>query len=96
MDREAILTLLREHLPQLHELGIRSLSMFGSVARGDFSPDSDVDLLVEFDPPLTFDRYIRAKFYLEDLLSRPVDLVFPDTLKPRVRPNAEREAIRVA
>jgi uncharacterized protein len=96
MDREAILTLLRNHSPELHKLGIRSLSVFGSVARGEISSDSDVDLLVEFDLPLTFDRYIQAKFYIEDLLGRPVDLVFPDTLKPRVRPNAEREAIRVA
>jgi hypothetical protein len=95
VDREAILNLLHSHQQDFQKLGIRSLSLFGSVARGDAGPESDIDFLIELDPPLTFDRYIEAKFYLEDLLGRPVDLVMPETLKPRVRPFAEREAIRV-
>jgi uncharacterized protein len=96
MNREEILTLLRFHQAELQNLGIRSLSVFGSVARGEAMPDSDIDLLVELEPPLTFDRYIQAKFYLEDLLGRPVDLVMPEMFKPRARPFAEKEAIRVS
>lgn len=96
MDREEILATIRNNQGHLHELGVRSLKVFGSVARGEIEPDSDIDLLVELEPPLTFDRYIRTKFFLEDLLGRDVDLVFPDTLKPRIRPEVEREAIRVA
>jgi len=96
MDREEILAAIREHAPRLHELGVRSLKVFGSVARGEVQPDSDVDLLIELAPPLTYDRYIQVKFFLEDMLGRNVDLVFADTLKPRIRPEVEREAIRVA
>ena len=55
-----------------------------------------MDLLVELEPPYTFDRYIQAKFFLEDLLGCPVDLVMQETLKPRARITAEKEAIRVA
>lgn len=70
--------------------------MFGSFAHNEAHLGSDVDLLVEFEPPVTFDRYMRAKFYLEDLLGCPVDLVFPETLKDRARPSIERERIDVA
>jgi len=75
---------------------VRSLALFGSAARGEATEASDVDLLVEFDGPPTFDRYMDLKFYLEDLLGRRVDLVTPDALKTRMRPIVEKEAIRVA
>ena len=96
MERETVLSLLKTRRPELEKLGIRRLALFGSLARGEARPDSDIDLLAEFTSPLTFDRYIQAKFYFEDLLNRPVDLVIPDTLKPRVRPEVEKEAIYVA
>lgn len=96
MDRDTILKNLKTCRPELEKMGIRSLALFGSLARNQARPDSDVDLLVEFIPPLTFDRYIQVKFYLEDLLGRPVDLVIPDTLKPRIRPEVEKEAIYVS
>jgi len=96
MDRDAVLEILKTHRPTLEGLGVRSLAIFGSLARNQARLGSDVDLLVEFYPPLTFDRYIQVKFYLEDLLGCPVDLVIPDTLKPRLRPQVEKEAIYVA
>jgi uncharacterized protein len=96
MDRELILELLHTNIGQLNRLGIRTLALFGSVARGEASQESDIDLLVEMEPPFTFDRYIRAKFFLEDLLGYPVDLVMLETLKPRARTSAFEEAIRVA
>jgi uncharacterized protein len=96
MDRDKVLEILRVHVYELKQLGIRSLVLFGSVARGEARPESDIDLLVDLEAPFTFDRYIQAKFYLEDLLGSPVDLVMEETLKPRARIVVQQEAIRVA
>ena len=95
MQADEVLAILRAHLPELNALGVRSLALFGSVARGEARPESDVDLLVEFDPPLSFDSYMDAKFRLEALLRRPVDLITSAGLKPELRPTIERECIRV-
>jgi uncharacterized protein len=95
LTRENVLSLLNRFRPELRKLGIRKLALFGSAARDEVQPESDIDLLVEFEPPVTFDRYIHAKFYLEELLGRPVDLVFPETLKERTRPSIESERIDV-
>jgi predicted nucleotidyltransferase len=65
------------------------------VARGENRADSDVDVLVEFDGPATFDHYIGLKFFLEDLLDAPIDLVTQRALKPRLRPRVEQEALYV-
>lgn len=96
MQRDTVINQLQQVQEQLtHRFGIRSLSLFGSFARDESTPTSDVDLLVEFTPPLTYDRYIQAKFYLEDLLGCPIDLVIPDTLKPSIRLLVEKEAVHV-
>jgi hypothetical protein len=75
---------------------VKSLFLFGSTARDEARPDSDIDLLVEFAGPATFDAFMDLKFYLEDLLGRRIDLVTSRSLKPRIRPSVEREAILVA
>ncbi|MGV0024048.1 nucleotidyltransferase family protein [Phormidesmis priestleyi] len=80
----------------LRDLGVLSLALFGSVARDEARSDSDVDLLVEFEPPLTFDRYMAIKFYLEDQLRTSVDLVIQKSLRAEIREAVEREAIRVS
>ena len=96
MNRETIITLLSDNRDMLAErLGARHLSLFGSAARDDMRPDSDVDVLVEFDGPATYDGYFDLKEYLEQLLSRPVDLVTSKGLKPRARQHVERDLIRV-
>ena len=74
---------------------MKSLAVFGTVARGEAGPDSAVDILVEFEGRATFDRYMGLKFFLEDLLGRRVDLVTRKALKPRLRPYVEQEAIYV-
>ena len=79
-----ILTLLRAHRAELERLGARRVGLFGSFARGEGRPGSDVDLLVDLDRR-TFDRYMDLKFYLEDLLGRSVDLVLADRIKPTLR-----------
>jgi hypothetical protein len=96
MRRDEVLAILRAHREDLRRMGARSLSLFGSTARDEARADSDIDLLVEFAEPATFDAFMDLKFYLEDLLGRPIDLVTSKALKPRIRPSVEREAILVA
>lgn len=96
MRRDEVLTVLGNHWAVLQSLGVRSLSLFGSVARDEARSDSDVDILVEIEPPITFDRYMEIKFYLEDQLGTQVDLVSWRSLKPQIRAVVEQEAIRVA
>jgi hypothetical protein len=67
-----------------------------SFARGEAQASSDVDLLVEFDGPATFDRFMDLKFHREDLLGTRVDLVTVKALRKQLRPAIEQEAIRVA
>jgi len=71
---------------------VRSIGLFGSLARNEADRESDVDILVDFVEP-TFDHYMDLKFYLEKLFGRPVDLVTADTIKPRLKPVIEREVI---
>ncbi len=96
MRREEALRILREHRAELDGMGVRSLSLFGSVARDEAGAESDVDVLVEFSEPETFATYMDAKLYLEDLFGRRVDLVTESGLRERIRPYVERDLIRVA
>lgn len=96
MDRSQTLTLLQSHLPTLaQEYGVKSLALFGSMARDQAGEASDVDILVAFDGPATSARYFGLQFYLEDLLGRPVDLVTDKALRSELRPYVEREAVHV-
>ncbi len=96
MDKEEILKRLRRHRKELiARFGVKSLAVFGSVARGEAAVGSDVDILVEFSGPATFDDYMDLKFFLEDLLGCKVDLVTQKALKPRLRPYVAKDAIYV-
>lgn len=95
-DREAVLELLRREGPRLRaEYHVASLALFGSVARGDASEASDVDLLVAFDRPVGLFHLVRTQEHLEALLGRPVDLVTSGGLRPRLRARIAREALHV-
>ena len=96
MERHQITRLLDAHRAELDHLGVESLSLFGSTARGEAGPDSDVDLLVEFRGRATFDRYIELRFLLQDVLGVEIDPVAHKALRPAMRPEVEREAVRVA
>ena len=96
MQREHVTQLLSGQQEELRRLGVQSLALFGSVVRGTQRPDSDIDILVEFEGRATFDRYMELKFFLEELLGAPVDLVTHKALRPSLRPSIEREAIYVA
>jgi uncharacterized protein len=91
MGRDDAVRLLASHGEELKRFGVRSLGVFGSVARNEARMESDVDLLVDFEEPPTFDRYATVANYLEDLLGRPVDLVMPWNMKAPVRRLVEKE-----
>ena len=78
------------------EFGVSALYVFGSVARGEARTDSDIDVLVEFDGPPTFARFMDLKALLEDTLGAQVDLVTRAALRSQLRPRIEAEARRVA
>lgn len=96
MRREDTIRILVKHRQEFARFGVQSLALFGSVARGEDQPESDVDILVEFEGRATFDRYMELRFFLEDLLGCQVDLVTTKALKSRLRPYIEREAVYVA
>jgi hypothetical protein len=90
-----VLETLRAHREEIRALGARRLGLFGSVARGEATAASDVDLLVDLDSR-TFDRYMDLKLYLEDLLGRRVDLVLADRIKSELRDRILAETIDAA
>ena len=70
--------------------------MFGSMVRGEGTPDSDVDLIVEFDRPVGIFHFLQVKQFLEEILGRNVDLVTPDALHPALRSRILEEALDAA
>jgi len=96
MKRARALKLIRTHKAEFSPLGVKSLAIFGSTARDEATSQSDVDILVDFVGPATFDRYMDLKFLLEEILGQPVDLVTRQALKPRLIPQIEKEAVYVA
>ena len=92
MRRSEILQMLEARRDELAEMGVKSLAIFGSTARDEARPESDVDVLVEFAGPATFNGYMDLKFFLEDLLGRPVDLVTKKSIRPRLKEQIESEA----
>jgi len=85
--KENVLALLKEHQDKIRALGVRRIGLFGSFIRGEHRAESDIDLLVEFEPgKKTFDHFIQLSFFLEDLLNRRVELVTPESLSPYIGP----------
>jgi predicted nucleotidyltransferase len=95
-DLAEIIRRLRQHEAALRARGVASLAVFGSVARGDATPDSDIDLAVAFAPdaPISLTGLAALRADLAELLAAPVDLAEWDKLRPPIRAAAEREAVR--
>jgi predicted nucleotidyltransferase len=95
LNRADVMSALDAHADELRRLGAKSLALFGSVARGEESESSDIDLLVELRPK-SFDSYMDVKLFLEEVLGRKVDLVLADAVKPRLRQVILAEAIHAS
>jgi len=96
LRKEQALKIIAEHSEGLKQFDVQSLYLFGSVVRDEATDGSDVDIEVEFKSTPDFDRYIDLKFYLEDLLHAPVDLLTKASIRPEIAPYIEKEAIRAA
>jgi len=96
MKQDAVLKILRQKNTELaKQFGVKSLLLFGSVARNKATAVSDVDLLVEFSRPVGYFGLFALQDYLENLLGCPVDLGTPTSLKPAIRKQVMGEAIHV-
>jgi len=94
---EQVIAILRAHEAELRRAGIRHLSLFGSVARGDAEAGSDVDLAAEFDPAARMDlfRLTALERRIAEILGCRVDLLPEPVEKPRLRANIDRDRRRV-
>jgi predicted nucleotidyltransferase len=97
MTRNDALELLKSHQDEMQrQFGVRTLAVFGSVARDQAGPDSDLDVLVAFEGRPRFHPFMRLKSYLEVLFGVRVDLVTWNSVRPEMRPQIEREAVYVS
>ncbi|MBM3129257.1 MAG: nucleotidyltransferase family protein [Chloroflexi bacterium] len=84
-------------LPVLQPYGVKRIALFGSVVRGEETPESDIDILVEFEEPrkrpLGLFAWIDLEEELAKRLGRKTDLVSAKALKPRIRPTVEKEMV---
>ncbi len=85
MQRDEVIAILETHRSELESRKVKSLSLFGSVARNEAGTESDVDLLVEFSEPVGLFHFVAVKDYLEGALGRSVDLGTPRSIKRQLR-----------
>ena len=93
MKRDEVLKIISEHREQLEKLGVKSLLLFGSVARDEAGPDSDVDFLVELNGEMGLFEFIKIRLYLEDILNCSVDLGTEDALRENLRETVLKDVI---
>ena len=96
MQRDEIVSRLSKSGDLLARFGVNALHLFGSAARNEAREDSDIDLLVDFEQPISLFHFVRLKHELEGVLGCPVDLVTRRALKPQLRDRILREAFRAA
>jgi uncharacterized protein len=97
MTADEAVQLLSQRMAEIRpRFGVRDLAIFGSVARNEARPDSDIDVMVTFAGRPTFDNYMGLRLYLEDLFGTAVDLAVESDLRPAFRPRIEREALHVS
>jgi predicted nucleotidyltransferase len=95
VERDRAIARLQAHRNELEALGVLHAALFGSIARGDDRPDSDIDVMVDVDPVKV--RSIlalgRIQSRLERIMGRPVDVARRSSLRPSVADEAARDAI---
>ena len=96
MDREQVITVLRSHEAELHRAGVAQLYLFGSVARGQARPDSDVDLFFDTDNPrFSLIELVEVQEQVKEILGTESDVMTRASLHPMLRSRIEAEALRV-
>ncbi len=97
MNRNEAVRSLKAHADAIKALGATSLYLFGSTARNEAAPGSDLDLFVDYDPAGKFNALdlVDIKLMLEAELGLAVDVTTRDSLHPKLRDDIERSAIRV-
>lgn len=95
MNRQDAIAILLAHRDDLRARGVRRAALFGSVARDEARPDSDLDILIELDPDADIDAFSYAglKMYIAGLFPGPVDVVNRDALKRRLRHPVGADAV---
>ena len=95
MKKDAVLAVLRAAEPRLRSQGVAHVALFGSVARGDDRPGSDIDVMVELETtvPVGVFGFVEIVNTIQDLFPMPVDVSHRESLRPYVRPSAERDAV---
>ncbi len=93
MQRQDAIACFQAHRDDLAALGVKTLFLFGSVARNQATINSDVDLLVEFSRPVGLLTFARLHRFLETWLDRPVDLGTPDSLKDHLRSSVSQDLV---
>ena len=96
MTRDEVLQRLADHRHELNRFHLHTFALFGSVARNESDADSDLDFVVEFIGPATFDRYLELLQFLENLFGKPVDLLTRSLLTPSLCASIDREALYVS
>lgn len=94
MNAHEALSVLKANEETLRAQGVRSLSIFGSVARGQNQPDSDIDLAVELEAEMSLLDFVGVKLALEDILSVPVDLVAEPAERKDLQASIDRDRVR--
>jgi predicted nucleotidyltransferase len=90
--KDQVLARLREAQAELRRFGVKRCGVFGSFVRNESRDQSDVDILVEFEPDQkTFDNFMHLAFFLEELFGRQVDLITTEALSPYIGPHILRE-----
>lgn len=96
MRRDQALKILSDHKDELREMfGVTSIAIFGSTARDEARPDSDVDVLIEIERPAGFFKIARVEFFLEDVLETDVDLATPGALRSPIRERIYEDLVYV-
>jgi predicted nucleotidyltransferase len=95
MDKDAVIATLRAHRADLERMGVIHAALFGSVARGEAGPESDIDIAVEMDDEVvrTIYDYVGVKMGIAEFFDDPVDVVDRASFKPEVAARASADMI---
>lgn len=97
MTREDVIATLRRHEPTIRRFNATALYLYGSAARDELGPDSDIDLFLDYDPAgsFSFVEFLELQEFLSSSLRRKVDLLTRPSLHPALRARIERSSLRV-